>query len=104
MRDMLYFNGEEGHFYIPKEYMKQLGLHENTLAKIQVEGGRIIVYPYKVRTTIPENEVNTAYAATLQDLRENHDEIEVLNFEDDNDILNDFVDYFLRNLGIEVKE
>lgn len=102
-KTLYYLNNKDGHIYIPATFMEKLNLNENTPMEMYIENGRIVIRPRKIRAIITKEEKNNIYNASLQDLETKWGLPDIADFRED-EVADDFLEFFLKNLGIEVKE
>lgn len=102
-KTLYYLGNKEGHIYVPVAFMEKLNLNENTPTEMFIENGCIVIRPRKIRATITKKEKDEIYDASLKDLKTKWGLPDVIDFRSDN-VANAFLEFFLKNLGIEVKE
>ena len=102
-KTLYYLNNKEGHIYIPTAFMEKLNLNKDTPTEMYIENGRIVIRPRKIRAIITKEEKNNIYNASLQDLGMKYGLPDIADFRED-EVADDFLEFFLKNLGIEVKE
>ena len=100
---MYCLGNNEGHIYIPFAFMEKLGLNKDIPTEMYIENGCIVIRPRKIRVTITKEEKDEIYDASLRDLKTKYGLPDVIDFRSDN-VANAFLEFFLKNLGIEVKE